>query len=211
MWLGEQFLSTQPWWPQLHWGTITGAFVLFSLGFYWRDSFSHHPWFNLMLNRESIGFSTTASFVDFVKSETQWFVPTLHLKFWQDTEAGWILIRVFDDTDESFVSFEKKSIPHRKGDVSKIPLCWIRNPTAADSVGYHSVWGETPGKPELTFGERTVVSGKKYWIRVSYEWGENSRASDTFFLQVQSRPEQSGGGVSVLFGLVSDFVPDALT
>lgn len=210
MWAAEQALSSQAWWPNLPWGTITAALLLFSFGFYMRDSYSHHPWFSSLFSGQSAGFKTTASFVDFVENETQWFVPTLHLKFWQDTDDGRIVVRVFEDTGESFVSFERKSIPHRKGDITKIPLCLIHNASAKDNAGYHSIWGESPGRPELSFSDRNVISGRKYWVRVNYHWAEKSEASDTFFLKLIPRPERAGGGICVLFGLVADFIPDQL-
>lgn len=209
MWGAEQAFSSQPWWPRLPWGTITGALLLFASGFFLRDKLSFHPWLNYLLNWSEVGFRTTAYFVDFIEEETRWFVPTVHMKFLQDVEDGHISIRVYDDEGESFVIDERKDIPHRKGDISKVQLCWIRQPTPGDPAK-HSIWGPKPGEVELKFSNRSVIVGRKYWVRVAYSWGEKNTVTDTFFLEVRSRPNRAGGGVDVVFGLVTDFVPTEL-
>ena len=209
MWFAEQFLSSQDWWPELPWGNLTVGFVVFSLGFLMRDQWTHHPWISVLFKSSRAGFTVDAAFVDFVQTDTDWFVPTVHIKFWQDTEVGHITVRIFNSAGDSFVTHEVKDAPHRKGDVVRIPLCWLRNPSSGNAP-LHSIWGSIPGTDSLKFSDRSVVSGETYWIKISYEWGDSKYSSDTFYLQYRQRPVGAGNGIEVTFGTVESFVPEYL-
>lgn len=195
--VGEQLLNKQAWWPSLPWNYIAGALILFAAGFLVRDLVSG----NLILNSlpfVKAGHEATAAYLDYVEDGAHWIVPTLNIELDRDTEEGHLVVRVFDEKGSSFVLHEAQNIVHRKGDKLQLRLAWIRI-ERENSAPFHSVWGQNPGGLDLSFTDRSVISGMQYLIQVKYSWGDWYSSNSQFLLNVIRSPVPKSPSPWVIF------------